>query len=37
MQFDKVYIHKCYENELGYRGGIPKKAGRFLFIGKVII
>jgi predicted restriction endonuclease len=36
MQFDKVYIHKCYENELGYRGGIPKKAGRFLFIGKVI-
>lgn len=36
MQFDKVYIHKCYENELGYRDGIPKKAGRFLFIGKRI-
>lgn len=36
MQFDKVYIHKCYENELGYRSGIPKKAGRFLFVGKNI-
>ncbi|TKI71015.1 hypothetical protein FCU45_01100 [Sulfurimonas crateris] len=36
MQFDKVYIHKCYENELGYRKGVPKKAGRFLFIGKNI-
>ena len=36
MQFDKVYIHRCYENELGYRKGIPGGAGRFLFIGKKI-
>lgn len=34
MQFDEVYIHRCYENELGYRAGVPKKAGRFLFIDK---
>jgi len=30
MQFEKVYIHKCYKNELGYRNDIPKKAGRFI-------
>ncbi len=34
MQVNQVYIHKCYANELGYRSGIPKKAGRFLFINK---
>jgi len=34
MQVEQVYIHKCYENELGYRSGIPKKAGRFIFITK---
>lgn len=34
MQVEQVYIHKCYENELGYRSGIPKKAGRFIFINK---
>lgn len=28
----EVYIHKCTENELGYRKGQSKKAGRFLFI-----
>lgn len=36
MQFDKVYIHRCYENELGYRKGISGGAGRFLFIAKEI-
>ncbi|MCD4757386.1 MAG: HNH endonuclease [Arcobacteraceae bacterium] len=36
MQFDKVYIHKCYENELGYRNGSPGGAGRFLFISKKV-
>lgn len=34
MQVNQVYIHRCYENELGYRSGIPKKAGRFLFVNK---
>lgn len=34
MQANQVYIHKCYDNELGYRSGVPKKAGRFLFINK---
>ena len=37
MQFDEVYIHKCYENELGYRRGIPKKAGRFILISKKMV
>jgi len=36
MQYNEVYIHKCYENELGYRNGIPKKAGRFIFISKQV-
>lgn len=34
MQFDKVYLHKCYENELGFRNGLAGKAGRFFLIGK---
>lgn len=34
MQANQIYIHKCYENELGYRSGVAKKAGRFLFINK---
>ena len=37
MQFNEVYIHKCYENELGYRVGIPRKAGRFIFISKKVV
>ena len=37
MQIEQIYIHKCYENELGYRKGIAKKAGRFLFINKKAI
>ena len=36
MQYSEVYIHKCYENELGYRAGVPKKAGRFIFISKTV-
>lgn len=34
MQFNQVYLHKCYENELGFRNGLPGKAGRFFLIGK---
>lgn len=37
MQFDEVYIHKCYENELGYRAGSPGGAGRFIFISKKMV
>lgn len=28
----EVYIHRCSKNELGYRKGEAKKAGRFIFI-----
>lgn len=31
---DLVYIRKLKPNELGYRGGIPRKAGRFFLISK---
>ncbi|WP_294965797.1 hypothetical protein [Sulfurimonas sp.] len=34
MQANQIYIHRCYENELGYRLGVAKKAGGFLFINK---
>lgn len=30
----KLYIRLLYENELGYRAGIPGSAGRFIFISK---
>ena len=31
---DKVYIHKLNANELGYRGGVQRGAGRFIYISK---
>lgn len=34
MQFEQVYLHKCYDNELGYRNNIPGKAGRFFLVSK---
>ena len=28
------YVKKLYDNELGYRKGIPNKAGKFLLVSK---
>ena len=28
------YVKKLYSNELGWRGGKPNKAGKFLFVSK---
>ena len=37
MQEHMLYVRKLYDQELGYRKGEPKKAGRYFFISKKVI